>query len=99
MLGSTRRHSRIYEREDSSNQAERGKRALFREDVEKLEMILRLTRELGVKPCRRRGISRCARNGTMQREMRKTIHLLRDELEHDPAQEEMRSFSAGWEKN
>jgi len=94
MLGIHPQTLRIYEREGFIKPKRSGgnTRLYSEEDVEKLEMILRLTRELGVNLAGVEVIlSMREKMEQMQREMEETIHLLRDELEHEiRRREEMR---------
>jgi MerR family transcriptional regulator/heat shock protein HspR len=83
MLGIHPQTLRIYEREGFIKPKRSGgnTRLYSEEDVEKLEMILRLTRDLGVNLAGVEVIlSMREKMETMQREMEETIRLLRDEL-------------------
>lgn len=94
MLGIHPQTLRIYEREGFIKPKRSGgnTRLYSEEDVEKLEMILRLTRELGVNLAGVEVIlSMREKMEQLQREMEETIQLLRDELEHEiRRREEMR---------
>jgi MerR family transcriptional regulator, heat shock protein HspR len=84
MLGIHPQTLRIYEREGFIKPKRSGgnTRLYSEEDVEKLEMILRLTRELGVNLAGVEVIlSMREKMEQLQREMEETIHLLRNELE------------------
>jgi MerR family transcriptional regulator/heat shock protein HspR len=84
MLGIHPQTLRIYEREGFIKPKRSGgnTRLYSEEDVEKLEMILRLTRELGVNLAGVEVIlSMREKMEQLQREMEETIHLLRGELE------------------
>ena len=85
---------RIYEREGfiKPKRTVGNTRLYSEEDVEKLEMILRLTRDLGINLAGVEVIlSMREKMEQMQREMEETIQQLRDELEHDiQRREEMR---------
>ncbi len=86
MLGIHPQTLRIYEREGFIKPKRSGgnTRLYSEEDVEKLEMILRLTRELGVNLAGVEVIlSMREKMEQSQREMEETIQLLRDELERD----------------
>jgi len=86
MLGIHPQTLRIYEREGFIKPKRSGgnTRLYSEEDVEKLEMILRLTRELGVNLAGVEVIlSMREKLEQMQRDMEETIQHLRDELEHD----------------
>lgn len=95
MLGIHPQTLRIYEREGFIKPKRSGgnTRLYSEEDVEKLEMILRLTRELGVNLAGVEVIlSMREKMEQLQREMEETIQLLRDELEHEiRRREEMRT--------
>ena len=94
MLGIHPQTLRIYEREGFIKPKRSGgnTRLYSEEDVEKLEMILRLTRELGVNLAGVEVIlSMRDKMEQMNREMEETIQLLRDELEREiRRREEMR---------
>jgi len=93
MLGIHPQTLRIYEREGFIKPKRSGgnTRLYSEEDVERLEMILRLTRELGVNLAGVEVIlSMREKMEQMQREMEETIQLLRDELEREIHREEMR---------
>ena len=84
MLGIHPQTLRIYEREGFIKPKRSGgnTRLYSEEDVEKLEMILRLTRELGVNLAGVEVIlSMREKMEQLQREMEETIHLLRGKLE------------------
>ena len=86
MLGVHPQTLRIYEREGFIRPKRSGgnTRLYSEEDVEKLEMVLRLTRELGVNLAGVEVIlSMREKMEQMQREMEETIRLLRDELERE----------------
>ncbi len=86
MLGIHPQTLRIYEREGfiKPKRSEGNTRLYSEEDVEKLEMILRLTRELGVNLAGVEVIlSMREKMEQMQREMEKTILQLHDELERE----------------
>lgn len=86
MLGIHPQTLRIYEREGFIKPKRSGgnTRLYSEEDVERLEMILRLTRELGVNLAGVEVIlSMREKMEQLQREMEETIQLLRDELESD----------------
>jgi len=86
MLGIHPQTLRIYEREGFIKPKRSGgnTRLYSEEDVEKLEMILRLTRELGVNLAGVEVIlSMRDKMEQMNREMEETIQLLRDELERE----------------
>ncbi len=86
MLGIHQQTLRIYEREGfiKPKRSEGNTRLYSEEDVEKLEMILRLTRELGVNLAGVEVIlSMREKMEQMQREMEGTILQLRDELERE----------------
>jgi len=77
---------RMYEREGFIKPKRSGgnTRLYSEEDVEKLEMVLRLTRELGVNLAGVEVIlSMREKMDLMQREMEETIRLLRSELERE----------------
>src|SRR5574341_1578971 len=83
MLGVHPQTLRIYEREGFIKPRRSGgnTRLYSEEDVEKLEMILRLTRELGVNLAGVEVIlSMREKMERMQREMEETIRQLREEL-------------------
>ena len=83
MLGIHPQTLRIYEREGFIKPKRSGgnTRLYSEEDVEKLEMILRLTRDLGVNLAGVEVIlSMREKIEGMQREMEETIRLLREEL-------------------
>jgi MerR family transcriptional regulator/heat shock protein HspR len=83
MLGIHPQTLRIYEREGFIKPKRSGgnTRLYSEEDVEKLEMILRLTRDLGVNLAGVEIIlSMREKMERMQREMEETIQALRDEL-------------------
>jgi len=94
MLGIHPQTLRIYEREGFIKPKRSGgnTRLYSDEDVEKLEMILRLTRELGVNLAGVEVIlSMREKMEQMQREMEETVRLLREELDHEiRRREEMR---------
>lgn len=86
MLGIHPQTLRLYEREGFIKPQRTGgnTRLYSEEDVEKLEMILRLTRELGVNLAGVEVIlSMREKMEQMQREMEYTIQQLRDELERE----------------
>jgi MerR family transcriptional regulator/heat shock protein HspR len=86
MLGIHPQTLRIYEREGFIKPKRSGgnTRLYSEEDVEKVEMILRLTRDLGVNLAGVEVIlSMREKMEQMQREMEETIQQLRDELEHE----------------
>jgi MerR family transcriptional regulator/heat shock protein HspR len=86
MLGIHPQTLRIYEREGFIKPKRTGgnTRLYSEEDVEKLEMILRLTRELGVNLAGVEVIlSMRETMERMQREMQETMGLLRNELERE----------------
>jgi MerR family transcriptional regulator/heat shock protein HspR len=86
MLGIHPQTLRIYEREGFIKPKRSGgnTRLYSEEDVEKLEMILRLTRELGVNLAGVEVIlSMREKMEQMQREMEDAIGPLRDELERE----------------
>jgi MerR family transcriptional regulator/heat shock protein HspR len=95
MLGIHQQTLRIYEREGfiKPKRSEGNTRLYSEEDVEKLEMILRLTRELGVNLAGVEVIlSMREKMEQMQREMEETILQLRNELEREILRrEEMRN--------
>jgi MerR family transcriptional regulator/heat shock protein HspR len=77
---------RLYEREGfiKPKRTDGNTRLYSEDDVEKLEMILRLTRELGVNLAGVEVIlSMRQKMEQMQREMDETIQQLRDELERE----------------
>lgn len=83
MLGIHPQTLRLYEREGfiKPKRSIGNTRLYSEEDVEKLEMILRLTRELGVNLAGVEVIlSMREKMEQMQREMDETIHQLREEL-------------------
>ncbi len=86
MLGIHPQTLRLYEREGFIKPKRSGgnTRLYSEDDVEKLELILRLTRELGINLA---GVdvilSMREKMELMQREMEETIRRLRDELEHE----------------
>jgi len=83
MLGIHRETLRLYEREGfiKPKRSDGNTRLYSEEDVEKLEMILRLTRELGVNLAGVEVIlSMREKMELMQREMEDTILQLREEL-------------------
>lgn len=83
MLGVHPQTLRLYEREGFIKPRRSGgnTRLYSEEDVEKLEMILRLTRELGVNLAGVEVIiSMREKMEQMQREMEETIRLLREDL-------------------
>ena len=93
MLGIHPQTLRIYEREGFIKpKRSGGNTRLYSEaDVEKLEMILRLTRELGVNLAGVEVIlSMREKMEQMQHEMEETIQLLRDELEREIRRREER---------
>jgi MerR family transcriptional regulator/heat shock protein HspR len=86
MLGIHPQTLRIYEREGFIKPKRSGgnTRLYSEEDVEKLEMILRLTRDLGVNLAGVEVIlSMREKMELMQREMEDTIRQLHDELERE----------------
>lgn len=86
MLGIHPQTLRIYEREGfiKPKRTEGNTRLYSEDDVEKLEMILRLTRELGVNLAGVEVIlSMREKMEQMQREMEGTIQQLREELERE----------------
>jgi MerR family transcriptional regulator, heat shock protein HspR len=95
MLGIHPQTLRIYEREGFIKPKRSGgnTRLYSEEDVEKLEMIRRLTRELGVNLAGVEVIlSMRNKMEQMKREMEETIQLLRDDLEREMRRrEEMRT--------
>jgi MerR family transcriptional regulator/heat shock protein HspR len=95
MLGIHPQTLRIYEREGFIKPKRSGgnTRLYSEEDVEKLEMILRLTRQLGVNLAGVEVIlSMREKMEQMQREMEETIVRLRGELEREiRRREEMKS--------
>jgi len=95
MLGIHPQTLRLYEREGFIKPERSGgnTRRYSEEDVEKLEMILRLTRELGVNLAGVEVIlSMREKMEQMQREMEDTIRRLREELEREMRRrEEMRN--------
>jgi MerR family transcriptional regulator/heat shock protein HspR len=95
MLGIHPQTLRLYEREGFIKPRRSGgnTRLYSEEDVEKLEMILRLTRELGVNLAGVEVIlSMREKMEQMQREMEDTIRRLREELEREMRRrEEMRN--------
>lgn len=83
MLGIHQQTLRLYEREGfiTPKRSEGNTRLYSDEDVEKLEMVLRLTRELGVNLAGVEVIlSMREKMEHMQREMQETIRNLHDEL-------------------
>lgn len=95
MLGVHPQTLRLYEREGFIKPRRSGgnTRLYSDEDIEKLEMILRLTRDLGVNLAGVEVIlSMREKMEQMQREMEKTICLLREELAREVRRrEEMRN--------
>lgn len=95
MLGIHPQTLRLYEREGFIKPKRSGgnTRLYSDEDVEKLEMILRLTRELGVNLAGVEVIlSMRGKMEQMQREMEEEIRLLREELEREiKRREELRT--------
>jgi MerR family transcriptional regulator/heat shock protein HspR len=95
MLGIHPQTLRIYEREGFIKPKRSGgnTRLYSEEDVEKLEMIRRLTRELGVNLAGVEVIlSMRDKMEQMKRDMEETIQLLRDDLEREMRRrEEMRT--------
>ncbi len=95
MLGIHPQTLRLYEREGFIKPRRSGgnTRLYSEEDVEKLEMILRLTRELGVNLAGVEVIlSMREKMEQMQREMEETIQTLRSELTREiRRREEMRN--------
>jgi len=95
MLGIHPQTLRLYEREGFIKPKRSGgnTRLYSEEDVEKLEMILRLTRELGVNLAGVEVIlSMREKMEQLQREMEETIQLLRGDLELEiRRREEMRT--------
>jgi len=95
MLGIHPQTLRLYEREGfiKPKRSVGNTRLYSEEDVEKLEMILRLTRELGVNLAGVEVIlSMREKMEQMQREMNETIQQLHDELEREiRRREEMRN--------
>ena len=86
MLGIHPQTLRIYEREGFIKPKRSGgnTRLYSEEDVEKLEMILRLTRDLGVNLAGVEVIlSMREKMDRMQHDMEETIRSLRDELERE----------------
>ncbi len=86
MLGIHPQTLRLYEREGfiKPKRSDGNTRLYSEEDVEKLEMILRLTRELGVNLAGVEVIlSMREKMEQMQREMEETILRLREELERE----------------
>jgi len=86
MLGIHPQTLRIYEREGFIKPKRSGgnTRLYSEEDVEKIEMIMRLTRELGVNLAGVEVIlSMRERMEMMQRDMEETIRQLRDDLERE----------------
>jgi MerR family transcriptional regulator/heat shock protein HspR len=95
MLGIHPQTLRLYEREGfiKPKRSDGNTRLYSEEDVEKLEMILRLTRELGVNLAGVEVIlSMREKMEQMQHEMEETIHQLREQLEREMRrQEEMKN--------
>jgi MerR family transcriptional regulator/heat shock protein HspR len=95
MLGVHPQTLRLYEREGFIKPRRSGgnTRLYSEEDVEKLEMILRLTRELGVNLAGVEVVlSMREKMEQMQREMEETIRQLREELAREiRRREEMRN--------
>ncbi len=95
MLGIHPQTLRLYEREGfiKPRRSEGNTRLYSEEDVEKLELVLRLTRELGVNLAGVEVIlSMREKMERMQREMEETIGQLREELAREiRRREEMRS--------
>lgn len=95
MLGVHPQTLRLYEREGFIKPRRSGgnTRLYSEEDIEKLEMILRLTRDLGVNLAGVEVIlSMREKMEQMQREMEETIRLLREELAREVRRrEEMRN--------
>ncbi len=95
MLGIHPQTLRLYEREGfiKPKRSIGNTRLYSEEDVEKLEMILRLTRELGVNLAGVEVIlSMREKMEQMHRDMNETIQQLRDELEREiRRREEMRN--------
>ncbi len=95
MLGIHPQTLRLYEREGfiKPRRSEGNTRLYSEEDVEKLEMILRLTRELGVNLAGVEVIlSMREKMEQMHREMEETINQLRSELAREMRRrEEMRN--------
>ncbi len=86
MLGLHPQTLRLYEREGFIKPKRSGgnTRLYSEEDVEKLEMVLRLTRELGVNLAGVEVIlSMREKMERMQHEMQQTIERLHDELAHE----------------
>src|SRR5512144_378449 len=86
MLGIHPQTLRLYEREGFIKPKRSGgnTRLYSEEDVEKLEMILRLTRELGVNLAGVEVIlSMREKMEQMQKEMEETVRQLREELERE----------------
>jgi MerR family transcriptional regulator, heat shock protein HspR len=86
MLGIHPQTLRLYEREGFIKPKRSGgnTRLYSEEDVEKLELILRLTRELGINLAGVEVVlSMREKMEQMQREMEDTIQRLRDELERE----------------
>ncbi len=86
MLGIHPQTLRLYEREGfiKPRRSEGNTRLYSEDDVEKLEMILRLTRDLGVNLAGVEVIlSMREKMEQMQREMEETIRQLREELARD----------------
>ncbi len=91
MLGIHPQTLRLYEREGFIKPKRSGgnTRLYSDDDIEKLEMILRLTRELGVNLAGVEVVlSMRERMESMQREMEEAILLLRRELEREMARRE-----------
>ena len=91
MLGIHPQTLRIYEREGFIKPKRSGgnTRLYSEEDVEKLEMILRLTRELGVNLAGVEVIlSMREKMEQMQQEMEQTVIMLREELAREIARRE-----------
>jgi MerR family transcriptional regulator/heat shock protein HspR len=94
MLGIHPQTLRLYEREGFIKPKRSGgnTRLYSEEDVEKLEMILRLTRELGVNLAGVEVVlSMREKMEEMQREMQETIGRLRDELAREIRREEIKN--------
>jgi MerR family transcriptional regulator/heat shock protein HspR len=95
MLGIHPQTLRIYEREGfiKPKRSVGNTRLYSEEDVERLEMILRLTRELGVNLAGVEVIlSMREKMEQMQREMEETVYQLREELSREiRRREEMRN--------
>ncbi len=94
MLGVHPQTLRLYEREGfvKPKRSDGNTRLYSEEDVERLEMILRLTRELGVNLAGVEVIlSMREKMELMQQEMEETIRSLHDELAREMRREESRN--------